>query len=101
MTGLPIAHWALAGSNAAALHVLTMPWGVIAVAATALYRLSAERERRRTLIELVTYAPANTVVVMEKGPGGPAVWVRVGDGEPPAARGEVLRARHRSDTGTL
>jgi hypothetical protein len=93
MMGMTAGWWALAGAGTAALHAVTWPYSVAVLAVTALYRLSAERERRKTLIDLVTSAPANTVVIMDKGPGGPAVWVRVGDGGSPPMRREVLRGR--------
>ena len=57
------------------------------------YRLLAERARRKTLVDLVSHAPAGTIVVMEKGPGGPAMWVRVGGGSQFPPRPEVRRGR--------
>jgi hypothetical protein len=47
------------------------------------YRRTAERERRETLIAAYRYAPGNTVLAQAGGPGGPAVWIRVGDGQRP------------------
>ena len=61
--------------------------------ATAVYRLLAERARRKTLLDLVSHAPTGTIVVMEKGPGGPAMWVRVGDVPQISPRVEVWRGR--------
>ena len=93
MSGLTSARWAAAGAGAAEVHVLAWPYTVAVLAGTMVYRLLAERVRRRTLVDLVSRAPAGTIVVMEKGPGGPAVWVRVGDGPrmPPLA--EVWRGQ--------
>ena len=71
---------AAAGAGVAAVHVLAWPYTAAVLAATAVYRLLAERGRRKTLIDLVSHAPAGTIVVMERGPGGPAMWVRVGNG---------------------
>lgn len=93
MTRLTVA-WRAAGS-AGALHVLACPYAAAVLAATALYRLLAEWQRRKTLIDLVSRAPANTIVVLEKGPGGPAMWVKVGDGGQSPLRVEVL---HGQDT---
>jgi hypothetical protein len=76
--------WAVAKVGlAAGFHLLGWPCvvAVLAVAAAVHgYRLLAERTRRRTVLELVTQAPAGTVVMMDGGPGGPALWVGVGDG---------------------
>ena len=58
--------------------MLAWPYTAVVLAVTAAYRLLAERARRKTLVELVAHAPVGTIVVMEKGPGGPAMWVRVG-----------------------
>ncbi|WP_327411379.1 sigma-70 family RNA polymerase sigma factor (plasmid) [Streptomyces sp. NBC_01281] len=41
----------------------------------------AEWQRRATLVALVRDAPAGTVVVQERGRGGPAMQVYVGDGQ--------------------
>lgn len=41
--------------------------------------LVAEWQRRATLIALVRNAPAGTVVVQERGRGGPAMRVQVGE----------------------
>jgi hypothetical protein len=49
------------------------------------YRLAAERARRRTLIEVCTYAPRGTVIVQEPIAGSPAMRVWVGYGQPSAA----------------
>jgi len=93
MTGLTAARWAVASAGAATAHVLAWPCTTVVLAMTAAYRLLAEWTRRKTLVDLVSRAPAGTIVVMEKGPGGPAMWVRVGDGLqlPPCA--EVRRGR--------
>ena len=57
------------------------------------YRLLAERGRRKTLTA-ISQAPANTVVFLGKGPGGPSMWVWVGDRRSSAA--PDLRVLHRS-----
>jgi hypothetical protein len=88
-----VGRWALKGAGAATLHVLAWPYTTIVLVSAALYRLAAEWQRRRTLIELVSHAPANTIVILEKGPGGPAMWVRVGDGGEHPPRPEVWRGR--------
>jgi hypothetical protein len=81
----------MASAGASAVHVLAWPYSAAVLAVTAAYRLLAERARRRTLVELVSRAPAGTIVVMEKGPGGPAMWIKVGDGNQFPPRPEVPR----------
>ncbi len=83
----------VASAGAAAIHVLAWPYTAVILAAAAIYRLLAERARRKTLVDLVSHAPAGTIVVMEKGPGGPAMWVRVGDRPQYLPRAEVWRGR--------
>ena len=80
------------GTEALALHLLTLRYGAVA-AAVAGYRLLAERQRRKTLLALVSQAPAGTVVLVDKGPGGPAMWLTVGDGNQDLLRAEVWRGR--------
>lgn len=92
MTSLTADRWAVASVGAAAVHVLAWPHAVV-LAATAVYRLLAERSRRKTLVDLISHAPAGTIVVMEKGPGGPAMWVKVGDGSQFPPQAEVRRGR--------
>ncbi len=62
-------------------------WAVAAVVAvmfgTLLYRLFAERERRKTLETTYRYAPVGTVVELGEGPGGPAMCIQVGKGHRP------------------
>ena len=72
-----------------AAHVLSW-WSaaamVIVIFGILLYRLLAERARRKTLQSTYRYAPAGTVVVQGEGPGGPPMWIQVGAGprpEPP------------------
>jgi hypothetical protein len=84
---------ALAVGGAAAVHVLAWPYTAMTLAVAAAFRLLAERARRKTLVDLVSQAPAGTIVVMGKGPGGPAMWVRVGDGPRFPSRGEVRGGR--------
>lgn len=95
---LVMARWAInwptvVGAGAAAVHMLAWPYTAVVLAATAVYRLLAERVRRKTLIDLVSHAPAGTIVVMERGPGGPAMWVKVGDGPQFPPRAEARRGR--------
>jgi hypothetical protein len=45
-----------------------------------IYRLVAERERRRVLLDIYLSAPAGTEVVHDGGPAGPSLRVQVGDG---------------------
>jgi hypothetical protein len=71
--------------------VLAWPYAAAVLAVTATYRLLAERARRKTLVDLVSRAPGGTIVVMEKGPGGPAMWIKVGDGSQLPPRPEVRR----------
>jgi len=84
---------AMASAGAATVHILAWPYTAVVLAAAAVFRLLAERARRRTLVDLVSRSPADTIVIMEKGPGGPAMWVRVGDGPQVPLRAEVRRAR--------
>lgn len=82
-------------------------WAVLAVAGVMVvvlgYRLLAERSRRKTLTA-ISRAPANTVVIVGKGPGGPSMWVWVGDGRPSAPSdlwalhwsAEQVRSRRRA-----
>lgn len=99
MTRLTVAWWAAASAGGGALHALAWPYTAAVLAATALYRLLAEWQRRKTLIDLVSRAPANTIVVLEKGPGGPAMWVKVGGGGQPPQRAEVRHGQQtRQDT---
>lgn len=93
MTGLTVGRWAAASVGVATVHVLTWPYTAAVLGVTAVYRLLAEQARRKTLVELVSHAPAGTIVVMEKGPGGPAMWVRVGDGLQFPPRPEVWSGR--------
>lgn len=92
MMRLTVRQWWVAGTGAAAIHMLAWPYTAVVAAVAIVYRLSAERSRRETLVALVSQAPANTVVIMEKGPGGPAMWIRVGDGMP-APQGEARGGR--------
>jgi hypothetical protein len=93
MTGFTAVRWAVASTGAAAVHVLAWPYAAAILAVTAVFRLLAERGRRKTLVDLVLRAPTGTIVVMEKGPGGPAMWVRVGSELQFPPRPEVWRGR--------
>jgi hypothetical protein len=81
---------AAGGAEAFALHLLVWRYSAV-VAAVAGYRLLAERGRRKTLLVLVSQAPVGTVVFVDKGPGGPAMWLRVGDRGQHMLRPEVRR----------
>ena len=70
--------------------MLAWPYTAVVLVVTAAYRIVAERARRKTLVDLVAHAPAGTIVVMGKGSGGPAMWVRVG-GEPGGLPGPEVR----------
>jgi hypothetical protein len=93
MTGLAAGRLVLASAGAVAVHLLAWPYTAVVLTVTVVYRLLAERARRKTLVDLVSHAPTGTIVVMEKGPGGPAMWVRVGDGLQVAPQPEVWRGR--------
>jgi hypothetical protein len=80
------------GIGLATVHMLPWPYAVAILATTAAflgYRLLAERARRSTLTTLVQRSPAGTTMFMDAGPGGPAMWVHVGDRDPhePSAGG--------------
>jgi hypothetical protein len=50
----------------------------VVVAVLAGWAWLAERARRATLVALVSQAPAGTVVVQDRGLGGPAMALRLG-----------------------
>lgn len=61
------------------------------------FRLLAELQRRTTLVALMSHAPGGTVVIQQKGLGGPPMWIWVGDGpRPPVAVTPVLMLWRRS-----
>ena len=93
MTGLTGGCGAVVGAGTAAVHVLAWPYTAAVLAVTAAYRLLAERARRKTLVDVVSQSPPGTIVVMEKGPGGPAMWIRVGGDLQFPPRPEVWRGR--------
>jgi hypothetical protein len=77
----------LGGTSEKVATVLAHPlsaaaaWWLLALVAVAgVIRLLCEWQRRTTLVALVRHAPAGTVVVQERGLGGPAMWVQVGYG---------------------
>ncbi len=77
--------WAELGAGFVA-HAASWPVACVMVAALLVllgYRLAAERARRRTLTEACAYAPTGTVIVQKSGPGGPAMWIWIGDGQRP------------------
>ncbi|GAA4103260.1 hypothetical protein GCM10022214_81940 [Actinomadura miaoliensis] len=83
------------GAFALGAHLASWKAGVAALAllvAVFGYRLLAERARRETLRVTYREAPGGTVVVQEEGPGGPAMWVRIGDGQRPEPPGGARRA---------
>jgi hypothetical protein len=53
-------------------------------------RLFAEWQRRTTLLALLRHAPGGTVVIQEKGSGGPAMWILVGNGPRPPIVAPVI-----------
>jgi hypothetical protein len=60
---------------------------LVIMLAVSVARMLAEWSRRRTLVQLVEKSPGGTVVMQGVGRGGPAVWVRVGDGQAGVASG--------------
>jgi hypothetical protein len=55
------------------------------------YRLLAEAQRRSTLAQVANRAPGGTVIMQEKSPAGPAMWIWVGTAPPATAyRGEYV-----------
>ncbi len=83
-----------------AAHVLTW-WSAVAMVTVIfgilLYRLLAERARRKTLESAYRYAPAGTIVVQGEGPGGPPMRIQVGDGPRPEPSATIVlqRIQHR------
>jgi hypothetical protein len=72
-------HWsAVVGTGTVVVHVVAWPYTAALLTLRAAYRLLAERARRKTLMDLVSHAPVGTIVVVDKGPGGPAMGIRVG-----------------------
>jgi hypothetical protein len=63
---------------------------LVPLAAIVIYRLLAERGRRKTLEITYRFAPHDTVLVLGEGPGGPAMWIQVGGKQPgqPVSAGE-------------
>jgi hypothetical protein len=85
--------WALAG-KAGTVLAPAVSWSaaccVIAVLLiTGLFRLLSEWQRRLTLVAIIERAREGTVVVQERGPGGPALWVQVGYGPPQSGPGRA------------
>lgn len=67
----------------AAPHMVSWPGAgmvIVTVTCILIYRLLAERGRRKTLLELCRNAREGTVVVLGRGPGGPEMRVQVGAG---------------------
>lgn len=81
-----------------AVHAATW-WTALTVAgvtlAVLIYRLLAERARRKTL-EATFRAPAGTVVALGRGPAGPSMLVLVGEEERPGQQDAVIWVCHRS-----
>jgi len=57
-------------------------WVLGAAVVTGAIRLLSEWQRRLTLMAVVRHAPGGTVVVQERGLGGPVMWIQVGYGLP-------------------
>lgn len=72
-----------------ALAVIGITFGLLA------YRLLAERGRRKTL-EAAFRAPANTVIALGEGPGGPKMWIWVGEGQQPTQASTRIWICHRA-----
>ncbi len=104
----------VAGSGAVSCPVLLLahvvPWWQTAAAVAIpagilIYRLLAERVRRKTLETTYRHAPAGTVVVLGEGPGGPPMWIQVGEGQrpeqptPASVRERVLHRRQAPSGG--
>jgi hypothetical protein len=83
-----IGRWVVIGGVVTAVYALACLYAALMPAASAAYRLLAERAGRKTLVALVTCVPTGMIAVMERGLGGPAIRVRVGD----AARIRTLEA---------
>jgi len=63
-------------------HALTWPQAAAALGVLCLlltYRLLTERARRKTLTELIERSPKGTIVLQERGAGGPAMQIKVGE----------------------
>jgi hypothetical protein len=61
-----------------------------------IFRLLAEWQRRTTLVALMRQASGGTVVIQQRGLGGPPMWVWVGDGpRPPVVVIPVVVLRRR------
>jgi hypothetical protein len=90
MSSAPRTEWWV---RIAPVLVRAVSWPVAAALAVSVlaqltFRLLAEKARRRTLIDVLDHAPGGSVVFQEAGPGGPTMWVWVGDGLRPPP-GEV------------
>jgi hypothetical protein len=76
-------------------------WTALTVAgivlAVLIYRLLAERGRRKTL-QATFQAPAGTMVALGKGPAGPSMLVLVGEGQRPEQPAVAIWVCHRSAT---
>jgi hypothetical protein len=63
---------------------------------TGVFRLLAEWQRRTTLVALMSHAPGGTMVIQQRGLGGPPMWIWVGDGpRPPVVVIPVVVLRRR------
>jgi hypothetical protein len=66
------------------------------------FRLLAEWQRRTTLVALMCHAPGGTVLIQQRGLGGPPMWIWVGDGpHPPVVLTSVLMLPRRSIASVL
>ncbi len=72
-------------STALVHHVswIAVCWGASVMTIAGLFRLLSEWQRRMTLVAILQHAREGTVIVQERGLGGPAMWVRVGSGPSP------------------
>jgi len=79
-------------ASSAAPH--TVSWTTVGTALAPLaligmFRLLAEWQRRTTLVALMNHAPGGTVVIQQRGRGGPSMWIWVGDGPRPPVVGRI------------
>lgn len=73
----------LAGWSAVYAHVTSWKSAILFLGVLVLGlvgRLLAEWQRRKTLVAMVQQAPGGTVIVQQRGRGGPAVRIEVGSG---------------------
>jgi hypothetical protein len=81
LTAVPLDGW---GSLIAVMvdHRLTWPQAAVILGmlgALLAYRLLSEHLRRKTLTELVERSPGGTIIQQERGAGGPAMHIEIGE----------------------